>query len=874
MKRYVFGTLAAAALCLSAAPAYPQTEQPSSADSARAFLLGADAGSSVLHVDSATLAGVRTLPELLRAHFPGVLVQSSSGTLGAAPRIHIRGARTTLEPNPPLLIIDGIRANADPADFSIDIGGQQISRLDDLQVEDIQQVEVLAGVAAVAEYGAEGADGVIRVTTRRGPRSGTRWRAYAEGGVSREVTDYPANYAAVSGSLPFSESCTLFEQAEGVCAPEEIVSLNPLEELSPFRYGLSLRSGLSAAGGGDLGNFYAAAHVERANGVVEPNERNRTYLRANGATRAGPLDVGVSAGYLDGTVSIPSDAYLRAGLFGSPVYDRASGGYLRDQTPEALFRVDQSQDVQRVTGGVTARWAPTFRSVNVRVVGRAGTDRTDIRDHSLSPVGIPRDFLVGRVQEIDALTDLQTLGGEVRASWRPTSKLFSETVIGIDRIRRDHERKQVVRRLDIPSLIATEGLSTKARITSASLGQRLDLGERISVVGTVRGDWHDVHRAEVDPLLSATLSTEWQIFSAPSAPDSTADRVIVRAALGRTERPLPLFANVIFTPPATVPSEPDFLTPERVRDAELGFGATILRGRISADLVVYDRQTDDLLVQLLVSPSRSVFHYYNVGTATERGIQGVLEAALLDHSRWQLDVRLAGSIRRDLLKQIEIGGVRGVVLQRAEGYPLGAYFGYRLLDWADQNGDGIISTRRCFEALEGDCEVLVSEQPEYLGASFPTRTLSVMPTIAFGSSVHISAQLDYRGGHKLWNRTEETRCSIAWNCRENVDPTTPLAEQAKIVAALFDNRVSYIEDADFVKLREVALRVSLPDRWIRPLPVRGVNVTLAGYNLATWTEYSGFDPEVNDSGPNPFRSMDYFTQPPVRRWVTRVDLGL
>ena len=875
MKRHVFAALAAAALCLPAAPANAQTDTHSLPDSASVVPAVPTSGSSVLYVDSATLAGVRTLPELLRAHFPGVLVQSSSGTLGAAPRIHIRGARTTLEPNPPLLVIDGIRANAEPADFSIDIGGQQISRLDDIQVEDIQQVEVLAGVAAVAEYGAEGADGVIRVTTRRGLQGGTRWRAYAEGEVSQEVTSYPANYDAVSGSLPLGESCTLFQQAKGECAPEKIISLNPLEEVSPFRNGLSLRSGLSAMGGGDLGSFYAAAHVERADGVVEPNERDRTYLRANGATRAGPLDVGVSAGYLDGRISIPSDAYLRAGLFASALHDRASGGYLQGQTPEALFRMNQSQqDVQRVTSGVTAQWEATFRLVDVRVIGRVGTDRTDNQDHSVRLAETTRGSPVGSTQEVDAFTDLQTLGGEVRASWRPTLKLFSETTIGIDRIRREHEWKQVARRLYIPSLVATEELSTKVRVSGASLGQRLDLGEHVSMVGTVRGDWYDIHRSEVDPLLSATLSAEWQIFSAPSAPDSTADGVTIRVALGRTERPLPLFTNVVFTPPATVPSEPDFLTPERVRDTELGFSATVLRGRISTDLLVFERRTDDLLAQVLLSPSRSVFNYQNVGTATERGIQGVLDAALLNSARWRVNIRLTGSVRRDRSERIDdkIGGASA--LRRAEGYPLGAYFGRRLLDWTDRNGDGIISPRPCFEILDGDCEVLLSEQPEYLGTSFPTRTLSVTPTVAFGSRVHLSAQLDYRGGHKLWNRTEENRCSVAFVCRENVDPTTPLAEQAKIIAAVFNNRGNYIEDADFVKLREVALRVRLPDRWIRPLPVRSANVTVAGYNLATWTGYSGFDPEVNDAGPDPFRSMDYFTQPPVRRWVTRVDLAL
>jgi hypothetical protein len=54
----------------------------------------------------------------------------------------------------------------------------------------------------------------------------------------------------------------------------------------------------------------------------------------------------------------------------------------------------------------------------------------------------------------------------------------------------------------------------------------------------------------------------------------------------------------------------------------------------------------------------------------------------------------------------------------------------------------------------------------------------------------------------------------------------------------------------------------------------GVTLTLAGRNLATWTDYTGLDPEINESGGGAgFTQGEFNTQPPLRQLTARVNVA-
>jgi TonB-dependent SusC/RagA subfamily outer membrane receptor len=158
-------------------------------------------GASMGVIDSAMLATshARTLSELLTARVPGVSVMRSSGIVGGGSRVRLRGATGIYATREPIVIVDGVRVDAIQSAPGLSIGGQQPSRLDDIDVDQIARIEVLRGPAASALYGTNGAGGVIRITTRAPSRGQTSWATYAEGGIATDLTGYPANYSTGSG---------------------------------------------------------------------------------------------------------------------------------------------------------------------------------------------------------------------------------------------------------------------------------------------------------------------------------------------------------------------------------------------------------------------------------------------------------------------------------------------------------------------------------------------------------------------------------------------------------------------------------------------------------------------------------------------------
>ncbi|HEX7123163.1 MAG TPA: TonB-dependent receptor plug domain-containing protein, partial [Gemmatimonadaceae bacterium] len=181
-----------------------------------------ETGNSVATIaaDSVPKTVVNSVSDLLSSRASNVTVTTTSGTTGGGSRIRIRGSNSVSLTNEPIIVVDGVRVNMDPGGMSINIGGQNPSRLDDLNPADIENIEIIKGPAAAALYGTAAANGVVQITTKRGRAGAPRWTMYLDGGQLNEVTAYPANYQQI-GTTPDGVNrvsrCALFLQAAGAC---------------------------------------------------------------------------------------------------------------------------------------------------------------------------------------------------------------------------------------------------------------------------------------------------------------------------------------------------------------------------------------------------------------------------------------------------------------------------------------------------------------------------------------------------------------------------------------------------------------------------------------------------------------------------------
>lgn len=99
----------------------------------------------------------------------GAQISSLSGQPGQQANIILRGINS-MESNQPMILVDGVQVNA--GNNTNGSNSNLSSRLSDLDLSNVERVEVVQGAAAATIYGAQGANGVIQIFTKRGSRTG------------------------------------------------------------------------------------------------------------------------------------------------------------------------------------------------------------------------------------------------------------------------------------------------------------------------------------------------------------------------------------------------------------------------------------------------------------------------------------------------------------------------------------------------------------------------------------------------------------------------------------------------------------------------------------------------------------------------------
>ena len=162
-----------------------------------------------LKSDQLNKSGTTSLASAIQGKLTGVDIRQSSGAPGASSQIIIRGARSFDGNNQPLYVVDGMPINT-TADFDTGnsvSGANYADRSIDINPEDIETINILKGQAASALYGIRASNGVIIITTKRGPK----------GNMNRPSVTISTNLSAQRVSRKF-EHQTEYAQGNGVNA--------------------------------------------------------------------------------------------------------------------------------------------------------------------------------------------------------------------------------------------------------------------------------------------------------------------------------------------------------------------------------------------------------------------------------------------------------------------------------------------------------------------------------------------------------------------------------------------------------------------------------------------------------------------------------
>lgn len=835
---------------------------------------------------------IKNVSELLAGRAAGVQVLQSSGTSGMGSRIRIRGSNSVSLSNEPIIFVDGVRASNDVSAITYETGGDAPTRLNDLNPDEIANIEIVKGPAAATLYGTDAANGVIWITTKRGRAGATEWRLFTEQGSVNDITDYPASFRGVTGS---GAVCRLADVAAGGCSQASVQRLNPLEDasMSPFRTGSVQQYSLSASGGRDAMRFFLSADAKRESGVLPGNSLRRANVRSNfDFALNSDFNAAVSAGYVSSNLRLPLNGNYELGIIGNGLASQGTTGILGGWgffPLEQLVSVDSRQIINRLTGGVRLDWAPlSFWRNRMNV----GLDQVGRDDDQFFPTGKAPAWLGydqgarfanrfrGSTYTVDLLSS---------ATFDPSSNLRAESSVGAQYVREfitgrfATGRQLVAGTRSIRAAAITEG--SENTVENAKVGvfaqQQIAFRDRLFVTGALRADDASAFGANYDLIAYPKFSMSWVLSEEAFFPKiSGLQSLRLRSAWGKSGlqpgstdalrffQPVPVALGGRSVTGVTFGSlgNPS-LKPEQSAEWESGLDMQFLGGRLGAEFTYYNKRTKDALVLRVLPPSLGVStgRFENLGSVRNSGFESLVTAKLADREDLSWDLTLNGSINSNELLSLGPGipPINLGVQRHVVGYPLGGFWARPITSFADANGDGIVAAS----------EVVIGPTPVFLGSAFPKRQLSVRNDIGFTRWIRANAVMEYRGGQKLYNNTEQWR-SIQGITRAGNDKTAPLADQARAAAATFLGTVAgFIEDASFWKLREVALTFSAPQTWASRLRAKDAALVLAGRNLAVWTNYSGLDPEINQAGQSNFGAADFMTQPPVRYFTARLNLS-
>ena len=266
--------------------------------------------SSVIATDDVIRSAEPTVVNALSGKASGVRITRSNGDPGAGSTIRIRGANTIDGSIQPLIIVDGV-----PMDNTTSYAGgnnitgsnggvTQGSRLNDINPNDIESVQVLKGASAGALYGSKAANGVVVITTKKGSRGEAKITfksSYSFDEISEriEMQDtwgqgrsgvFGTNRAESwgdwipgrSGSMDTYKSGAFFT-AENGTVYKAIDDKNSTQTYvdenfdSVFGTGHALQNDLTISGGGDNSTyFFSLGHLDQ-DGMI----KNATYERTN-----------------------------------------------------------------------------------------------------------------------------------------------------------------------------------------------------------------------------------------------------------------------------------------------------------------------------------------------------------------------------------------------------------------------------------------------------------------------------------------------------------------------------------------------------------------------------------------------------------------
>ena len=848
--------------------------------------------------------------ELLQGRVAGVNISTSSGNLGTAERMSIRGSSSLSASNEPLYVIDGIPLNNESG--GLYNFGEDLSSLSVLNLNDIESIEVLKDAASAAIYGSRGTNGVILITTKQGREGKSEVKVNYNFGIS----DFPhrnrIRYAdSASWVEVYNDGIDNYNKQNGYMPGHSgyIQHIrNPFEGLPDTdwlgvitRLGMSHNADVSFTGGTSKTKVYVGGNFGYQEGIIKHNDITKVNLKANLSHKITKwLEVGanMSGNFLKNN-RVPG-ANLGSTILARAVeqrpFDRPykpSGDYYLGGTDE-LSRHNPVQILSEQTSYVNnyrylgAIWAQADIYDGLKFKASFSTDAGYTLDYLYYNSNHPykedngriiekNRFLMSNLVETFLTYDKQlgdfTLGAMAGHSYQKTSA-----------------RSNSIDAQNFPSpSFDTVGVAAVISGVSGGLSEyameswfgRVNLAwkDRYILNATIRADGSSRFAPKCRWGYFPSVSLGWNV-SKEDFWNSPSTDLKIRASYGKTGNQdgisnygwQPLISggdNYGGISGIAVSSKGnENLTWETADQYDAGFDLSFLNGAVSMMFDTYLKNTHNLLYNMpMHSTSGQTSMLSNIGSMKNYGVEFTLNTHVdLGPVHWSSSLNISHNKNKltkligDENEIVAIGSNHALqVGQEVGSFYLLRWDGIYQYDGEVPSQEYAIGVRagdmKYFDANgdgainDSDRIVTGSPNPDFAGGwnnTFSWNGLSLNVFFTYSYGADIYAQW-MSGPTRLGNYQGLLQ---EWADNRWTGPGSTNKYPRSIYSYHGNNsRAStyYLKDGSFIKLKSVMLAYTLPQKWSDAMKMKSVRVYVQGENLALISKYPGWDPETSTS---------------------------
>lgn len=852
-------------------------------------------------ISSKELTGItapQTMDAALYGKFTGVVINANSGAPGGGIGVRLRGLTSINGNAQPLYIIDGVFMDNSSVPAGLNLVSQAAAggsasnqdnpsnRLADLNPDDIESIEILKGASAAALYGSRAATGVVIISTKRGKPGQNAVNFSQTIGVASQLRKLGVReFDAAKVEAGFGAS-----EVPVFLAAQEAGKIYNYEDELYGNKGLLSTTNLSLSGGNQTTQYYFGTTYKNEEGIVKNTGYEKLSLRLNVDHKLNDkislafnnmyIMSGADRGFFNND---NSNTTMGVSFAATPpwadLFPDENGNYPNNPYTAANFLqtrdvMTNNESVSRYIGGInlTMRIYQTQKA-SLQFIGRGGIDRYTLNTRAIFPrtLQFQKDGngTSGASVQGNALSNNANFAGFFVHSYILPSGISFRTQFGGTREEFRFNNIQVSatqligsqENVDQAGSVAVDQTRRNQTDMGFFVQEEVNWSDKVIATLGIRGDKSSNNGNPNKLYYYPKASMALNLHEFDFLPDLM-NQFKLRVAYGqagnfaRFGSAFTSLGNTIIEGSAgslinTVRGNNE-VGPERQSEIETGFDLGFDRGRYALDVTYYIKSVQDLLINVNV-PTSSGFstRVTNAADLQNRGLEVGLTLQPIKNRNFNWYSRTALWLNRSEITRLDV-----------PAFNLGA-FGATLGTFRIEEGksatqivgispNGVVA----FGDAEPDFQMSFQNSLNYKNLEFAF----LFHWKQGGDNVNLSTLLtDIYGTSPDFDQT-------------GLDPNGELTNGDYRLSSLGATAEAWIEDASYVRLREIGLYYNFPNLFDNK--IKNLKIGFSGNNILNFFKYNSYDPEVSNFGSDGFSSnVEVLPFPSAKRFFGHLSVS-